>query len=263
MGNRYEPRAQIRLPVTVSGIDAKGNAFKQTAYACDVSRRGARVEGIGCLRGPGETVEVEYRGKKARFFVVWVGLPGTMEDAHIGIRLLERNKYIWALDLPKPCTDEFVQPEADLNNTMQPIWSNETETLLGSSADINDQPHSASVAHLRQQKDLQEPETAGDRRQYRRYAIDGGAELRTRGSDTRTWGRLTDISASGCYVEMYVPFPAGSELDMALEIGDVRILAEGVARVVYPGLGIGIEFTVVADEHRQRLNELLLAPHKS
>jgi hypothetical protein len=47
---------------------------------------------------------------------------------------------------------------------------------------------------------------------------------------------------------MYVPFAAGTELNMALEIGDVQLLAEGVARVVYPGLGIGIEFTMVADD---------------
>jgi hypothetical protein len=30
--------------------------------------------------------------------------------------------------------------------------------------------------------------------------------------------------------------------------------------VVYPGLGVGIEFTNIADEYRQRLNELLAPP---
>lgn len=262
MGKRYDPRAQVRLPVTVSGTDAEGNPFKQTAYACDVSRRGARVEGIGCLRGPGETVEVQHNDQKARFFVVWVGLPGTVEDGHIGIRLLERNKSIWPLHLPKPRTDDFVQPVADVpNQAQQPIWATETETLLDSQPGENIAPQSVSVAYLRQQKDLQEPETAGNRRQYRRYAVNGGAELRAKGSETRTWGPLTDISASGCYVEMYVPPAAGTELEMTLEVSNAQILAEGVVRVVYPGLGVGIEFTNVTDEYRQRLNELL-APRK-
>jgi hypothetical protein len=257
MGKRYEPRAQVRLPVTVSGTDADGNPFKQTAYAYDLSRRGARIDGIGCLRGPGETVEIQHNGTKARFFVVWVGLPGTIEDGHIGIRLLDRNKNIWTLDLPKPQTDDFVQPETDVSKDKASVWNTETETLLDSEPDKFDEPQSASVTFLRQQKELQEPQTAGDRRQYRRYAVNGGAELRTKGSDAHTWGPLTDISASGCYVEMYVPPPAETELDVTLEVSNARIVAEGIVKVVYPGLGVGIEFTNITDEYREQLNELL------
>src|SRR5215470_19056492 len=100
--------------------------------------------------------------------------------------------------------------------------------------EMNTETESASVAHLRQQKELQEPENVGDRRQYRRYAVEGSAEMYMKGSQTRTWGPLTDISASGCYVEMYVPHPAGTELQMAVEVGDTKIAAEGIVRVVYP-----------------------------
>ena len=63
MGNRFEPRAVVRMPVIVSGTDAGGNPFKQSAHVCDVSRRGARVSGISCLRGPGETIEIEFSGR--------------------------------------------------------------------------------------------------------------------------------------------------------------------------------------------------------
>ena len=73
---------------------------------------------------------------------------------------------------------------------------------------------------------------------------------------------VTDISASGCYVEMYVPPALGIEFEMTLEVNHLRILADGIVRVVYPGLGIGIEFTNITDEYRQSLNELL-APRKS
>jgi hypothetical protein len=256
MGKRYEPRAQVRLSVTVSGTDADGNPFKQSAYAYDVSRRGARIDGIGCLRGPGETIEIQHSGKKARFFVVWVGLAGTIEDGHIGIRLLDRNKNIWTLDLPRPQSDDFVQPEPDTSKE-NTFWATETETLLDSEPDEIDEPQSPSVAFLRQQKELQEPQTQGDRRQYRRYAVNGGAELRAKGNDAHTWGPLTDISASGCYVEMYVPPPAETELEVTLEVSNVRIVAEGIVKVVYPGLGVGIEFTNIAAEHREQLNQLL------
>lgn len=65
------------------------------------------MDGIGCLRGPVETIEVLHRDKKLRFFAVWVGVPGMPEDGLIGIRLLERNKWIWTMDLPKPGSDHF------------------------------------------------------------------------------------------------------------------------------------------------------------
>ena len=201
MGNRYEPRASVRLPVTVSGTDADGNPFTQTAYASNVSRRGARLDGIGCLRGPGETIELEHKGRKAKFFVVWTGLPGTQEESQIGVRLLERNKSIWAVDVPKPQVDDFVPAEP----VEETVWDNEPDADRD---DEGDDARSALIQHLRQQKELQEPETTGDRRQYRRYAVDGSAELYMKGSQTRTWGPLTDISASGCYVEMYAPYIA-------------------------------------------------------
>ena len=261
MGNRFEPRAFVRKPVMVSGTDADGNPFNQTAYLCDVSRRGARLDGIGCLRGPGETIVVEHKGQTAKFFVVWVGLPGTPEDGQIGIRKLERNKDIWGLSLPKPQTDEFVQPDVEVGHGAEAIFMSEPETV-DSEMETNTETESASVAHLRQQKELQEPEKTDDRRQYRRYAVEGSAEIYMKGSQTRTWGPLTDISGSGCYVEMYVPYSAGTELQIAVEVGDTKIAAEGIVRVVYPGLGIGIEFTNISDEHRLRLNAML-APVKA
>src|SRR5215467_3823888 len=171
MGNRFEPRAPVRLPIVVSGTDADGNPFNQTAYACDVSRRGARVDGIGCLRGPGETVQVEHRGRTAKFFVVWVGLPGTQEDAQIGIRKLDRNKDIWGLNLPQPQTDEFVQAETDAAHAWDTFPLNDAaEIVLDSEPEADTEPKSAAVTHLLQQKELQQPENVGDRRQYRRYA---------------------------------------------------------------------------------------------
>ncbi len=262
MGNRFEPRALVRLPVIVSGTDADGNPFSQSTYACDVSRRGARVDGIGCLRGPGETITVEHKGRSAKFFVVWVGLPGTQEDGHIGIRKLERNRDIWGLSLPQPQGDEFVPAAAEVSPWAGTISVNDDGySVLDSGPEVSVETASPAVTHLRQQKQLQEPEQAGDRRQYRRYAVNGGAELRVKGTETRTWGPMTDISASGCYVEMYNPCPAGTELEMTLEVGESRIAAEGVVRVIYPGLGIGVEFTKLTDTNKVLLNALL-APAK-
>jgi len=235
MGDRHAPRAHTRLVVTVSGIDSSGNPFRQTAYARDVSQRGARLDGIECLRGPGETIEVEHSGKKANCFVVWVGNPGTPEYGHIGIKILERDKTIWKLELPKPQADGFTRRVAEVSN----------------------QPQPAPSASLRQQRDRQRSQGTDDRRQYRRYAIKGSAEFRMKGSDARMSCTLSDISPGGCYLEMSDPCVAGTQLEMTLELSGVRVLAEGVVKVTYPTLGMGITLTKIAEEQRERLKQLV------
>jgi len=37
----------------------------------------------------------------------------------------------------------------------------------------------------------------------------------------------------------------------------VRVLAEGVVKVTYPALGMGVTFTRIAEEHRERLKQLV------
>ncbi|MGH9728050.1 MAG: hypothetical protein ACRD4V_05595 [Candidatus Acidiferrales bacterium] len=84
---------QIRI--SVEGIDANGNPFKQRVQTINISRSGARVDGPCCLRGPGEMVVVKRRWKKAKFRVVWTGQIGTPEAYQIGICLLEPEKKVW------------------------------------------------------------------------------------------------------------------------------------------------------------------------
>ena len=238
MGNRYEPRAQAGLQVKVCGIDSDGNPFKQTAQAHNVSRRGACLNGIGCLRGPGVTIEIEHRGKKAKFIVVWVGLPGTPEQNRIGVRNKDQVD-IWKLDLPKPGPDNFQLPDNDGLQVSLPDHDVHLAHSIG-----NEQPAFEF----------------GERRRYRRYAIDGSATLHVKGNDVRTFAKLSDLSPGGCYVESYVPFPKETELKMTLEVREVRVVAEGMVKVVYPGLGMGIEFTKIANEDKQQLERLNTFP---
>jgi hypothetical protein len=97
---RKKPRVAKSLRVTVKGIDAKGNPFAQSAYTVDLSQDGARLDGIGFLTKPGETIEVRRRWRKARFKVVWIGQVGTSESNHVGVFGLQNDKDIWHVELP-------------------------------------------------------------------------------------------------------------------------------------------------------------------
>jgi hypothetical protein len=100
--NRKEPRVPKSLSVIVKGIDSKGHPFAQTAYTVDLSQDGARLDGVGFLTAPGQTLEVRRRWglRKGRFRVVWIGQVGTSESNHVGVFSLQRDKDIWRVELP-------------------------------------------------------------------------------------------------------------------------------------------------------------------
>lgn len=92
-----ESRTHQTVRVWVYGNDPQGNPFSQTAHSVDVSRSGARLEGVGFLTAPGLTIEVKRGWKKARFRVIWVGQDGTNRAGQVGILCLEPDKNIWGL----------------------------------------------------------------------------------------------------------------------------------------------------------------------
>ncbi len=97
MTGRVNPRHMIQLRVTLAGTDGHGNPFKQTVFTRDISARGARLTQVPPLVSPAMLVRVEYRGRKTRYRVVWVG--GAAGD-EIGLQSLEPNHCIWGTPLP-------------------------------------------------------------------------------------------------------------------------------------------------------------------
>jgi hypothetical protein len=100
--SRKKPRVPKTMRVIVKGTDPNGHPFAQSAYTVDLSQDGARLDGIGFLTAPGQTIEVRRRWRKARFRVVWIGQVGTSESNHVGVFSLQAEKDIWRVELPKP-----------------------------------------------------------------------------------------------------------------------------------------------------------------
>jgi hypothetical protein len=97
---RKKPRVPKTLRVIVKGTDPKGHPFAQSAYTVDLSENGARLDGIGFLTSPGQTIEVRRLWRKARFRVVWIGQVGTSESNQVGV-VLQSEKNIWRVELPR------------------------------------------------------------------------------------------------------------------------------------------------------------------
>lgn len=96
--DRREVRITKPIKVWVRGKDRTGHNYSQSAVAMDVSKNGARLDGVGFLTWPGEIIEVKRGWKSARFRVIWVGDAGP-RSGQAGIFLLDTGKNIWGVPL--------------------------------------------------------------------------------------------------------------------------------------------------------------------
>ena len=102
---RQNPRIPAAVRVVVRGTDP--NPFIHTAYTVDISKTGARLDGVGYLVKPGTTVEVQRRWHgRARYRVVWVGHIGTQQANQLGAVCLDAEKNIWDLKAPAGRTED-------------------------------------------------------------------------------------------------------------------------------------------------------------
>ncbi len=97
MASHADARNLVHLQVKITGTDGLGNRFIQTVFTHDVSARGARLTKVPPFLCPAAVVDVEYRGKRSRFRVVWVGGSGNDE---VGLVSLEPGRCIWGRRLP-------------------------------------------------------------------------------------------------------------------------------------------------------------------
>jgi len=234
MGNRRQPRTRVGLEVTVSGVDAEGNAFVQTAYARDVSSSGARLDGLALLKSSGQTVERGYRGRSAKFLVVWVGDPGRQEQGQVGIRSLDPDQNIWKIDLPRKGSDNYRGAQEDPQPSASPV------------------PAQAAAAQPTSQR--------RERRERPRYrCAEVKVEFCSPGATVGMSGKLADISLTGCYIEVMTPCLQGTALEVVLRYQGPVIRLPGRVVAVHPGMGMGIEFDRSAGQNSTLLASLIEA----
>lgn len=96
-----------------------------------------------------------------------------------------------------------------------------------------------------------------ERRRHPRFKCEGNLELKTDGSTIRTWATFTDISTTGCYVEMMTTFPVGTRMELQLGMNGFLVNGSATVRVTYPFLGMGIEFTNLSQNAREQLDAMI------
>jgi PilZ domain len=90
-----------------------------------------------------------------------------------------------------------------------------------------------------------------ERRVHPRYSLSADAEIVESISRTKMSARVSDLSRSGCYVEMMSPFPVGSQLKMRIMKNKTPFLAQATVAYATEGMGMGVKFKEL--EHQQIL----------
>lgn len=95
-----------------------------------------------------------------------------------------------------------------------------------------------------------------NRRSQKRYACRLGAEVYRTGTSVPTYCCLTDLSAGGCYLEVPLPFPKTSEVEIVVRTHEMKLRLRGTIQAAHPGYGMGVAFELKTKEEQANVAKL-------
>ncbi len=211
------------VPVRVSGTRRDGTAFNATAHTVDISRHGVRLTEASFLDDCRAVVTLQYMQRRAQFRVSWRGDAGTADHGLVGLTALPNQPWLWGVD-PGSRPDEYAGPES------VPVVPPER---IAAAVERSHSP----ATHV-------SGGSASDKRATPRFDCDRAVICHRSGEIVPVWGKLRDISASGCYMETAVAFPVDTPVSVILLLYGVKVRANGTVRTAGTG-GMGIQFREV------------------
>lgn len=101
------------------------------------------------------------------------------------------------------------------------------------------------------------PADADNRRTQNRYACRLGCEVYRTGISVPHHCCLTDLSSGGCYLEVSLPFPSGSSVEILVRTHEMKLRLRGAVQASHPGYGMGVAFELKTNEERANVKKLL------
>ena len=97
---------------------------------------------------------------------------------------------------------------------------------------------------------------ADNRRSEARYSCRIGAEVYRTGTSVPNHCCLTDLSSRGCYLEVSLPFPQGSSVEIVVRTYELKLRLRGIVQASHPGYGMGIAFELKTKEEQANVKKL-------
>ena len=98
-----------------------------------------------------------------------------------------------------------------------------------------------------------------ERRAAPRYPLILIAEVTDRLSSAKFTARTSDVSRTGCYIDMLNPLPRGAQIHVRLQSENEKFESSGTVIYVSPGLGMGVAFAANLPAKEQAVLDRWLA----
>jgi len=98
---------------------------------------------------------------------------------------------------------------------------------------------------------------AVERRAAPRYPCRGSISIEQPEGSGRISAAVTDISMSGCYIELMQTFPVGTKLSSLLNAESISIRFTAEVRTSHPGVGMGMKFEELSERDHAALERLI------
>lgn len=226
MTDRCDQRIPLVEPIRIWGVGADGSAFLQSAATVDVSRRGARLNGVEKLQASGMTIGVQHGKRQKQFQVAWIGDPEAALMGQAGVHTHVPDNRFWGVPQFVPQSTSTAQNQ-------------------------HDAPPPASLPSL------SAVWTGDERRHSLRYPGADPVFVAQEGSRFPITGSLVDISRSGCYVETVTPLELQTNVKLIISAMGHEFRARGIVRLCHTSMGIGVEFTEMSQEDRAQLEQFI------
>jgi Ribonuclease G/E len=96
-----------------------------------------------------------------------------------------------------------------------------------------------------------------ERRRAPRYFVIADAQVTDIASGAKLSAKTSDLSASGCFLDMMNPSPEGSEVELRISHAGDIFTVRGKVVFQFPNMGMGVMFTSMEGNHRKILQKWL------
>jgi PilZ domain len=221
---RGEKRIQVALPIRVTSWNGDAKSRLEMACTYDISKRGARVTGLQCVKGVGEILTIQRGINKALYRVVWVSEDYSQLRGQVGIQCVDMDKRLWDAEF------------RELEGQYDPIGREHPLPRTNSRLDTR----------------------PSDRRSQQRLPLEGRVELQVIGAQAEALeAELKNISEFGCLISTGNLLVPGSDVKLIVNLANQALSFKGLVRHADPKLELGIEFCGIRKGDRQLLKYLL------
>lgn len=257
---RKNPRAAVHAHATID----YANVQQEKATLADLAHDGMAVRFGRQLpptskvyfqfKLPGQTASVRLSGQLV--WQDWNGRGGVqfVDVPKASRRLLEE---FLAANVSQSERRELPDVTVEMEEPLPVAAVGVAESAHGAAAERSEagaekQPSAVETAGTAAQAEVD----ANNRRAQTRYSCRLGAEVYRTGVSVPHHCCLTDLSAGGCYLEMPLPFPQGSSIEILVRTHQLKLRLRGTVLTCHPGYGMGIGFELKSKEAQSNVGKL-------